>query len=74
MSEFVEDTDCFDVVRLNIDDPIWVPEVSYYSVDFVPCLVLLDRKGRARYKSVVPKSRPIIMKSFKSLLDQARLL
>ena len=63
-----------DVVRLNIDDPTWIPEVSYYSVDFVPCLVLLDKKGRARYKSVVPRSRPIVMESFKKLLDRGRVL
>ena len=69
-----EEEDWLNLVRLDVEDQTWIPEVSYYSVDNVPCLVLLDKRGRARFKTAVPKSEPLVLESFAHLLQEGRLL
>lgn len=60
------------LVKMNVDDEAWVPEVSYYGISYVPCLVLLDRRNRARYKSAEPKTGQVVMESLGDMLRDGR--
>ncbi|QDZ20933.1 thioredoxin domain-containing protein [Chloropicon primus] len=74
VEELVEEQEShwLNLVRLNVEDEIWTPEVSYYSISYVPCLLLLDRKNRARAKSGVPKSQKVVEESLHDMLVEGR--
>jgi len=41
-------------------------------VNYVPCLILLDRRNRALFKSGVPTSHKVVMDSLGAILAQGR--
>ena len=67
-----EEGDWLSLVRMNVDDEVWLPEVSYYGVAHVPCLVLLDSRGRARFRSAVPESLAVVKDSLGDILSEGR--
>ena len=60
------------LVRLDVEDEVWHPEQKHYEVSYVPCMVLLDGKGRARLRSVVPASRGVVLGSLEAMLREGR--
>ena len=50
------EADWLEVVEAEVADPAWLPEVIHYGVAHVPCYVLLDPRGLARFRSPAPDS------------------
>ena len=63
-----------DVLRLDTDCQGWAPEVLHYGVEKVPCLVLLDRRGRALARSEGPRTREAMVSCLGAMAETAREL
>ena len=59
-------------VHIDANDKAWIPEMSYYAIGYVPCFVLLDAKGRARYATTEPVSYDAVAKSLYAAIGRMR--
>ncbi|CAA6653436.1 unnamed protein product [Spirodela intermedia] len=55
-------------VLADAENEMWLPELIYYDIKYVPCFVLLDRHGRALGKTGVPASRLHVIAGLSHLL------
>ncbi|XP_057735651.1 uncharacterized protein LOC130951057 [Arachis stenosperma] len=60
------------VVMADAENEKWLPELLNYDVTYVPCFVLLDKKGRALAKTGVPHSRLHVIAGVSHLLKMKR--
>lgn len=50
-------SDWVNFVLVDAENDRWLPELLHYDINYVPCFVLLDKRGRALAKTGVPSSR-----------------
>ncbi|MED6165065.1 hypothetical protein PIB30_096065 [Stylosanthes scabra] len=60
------------LVMADAENEKWLPELLNYDVTYVPCFVLLDKKGRALAKTGVPHSRLHVIAGLSHLLKMKR--
>ncbi|KAF5747068.1 thioredoxin-related family protein [Tripterygium wilfordii] len=56
------------IVMADAENEKWLPELLHYDIRYVPCFVLLDKKGRALAKTGVPSSRLHVVAGLSHLL------
>ncbi|GJN04469.1 hypothetical protein PR202_ga22019 [Eleusine coracana subsp. coracana] len=56
-------------VLADAEDDRWLPELLHYDIRYVPCFVLLDKRGRALAKTGVPTSRQHVIAGLHHLLQ-----
>ncbi|XP_028783160.1 thioredoxin-like protein HCF164, chloroplastic [Neltuma alba] len=67
-------SDWLNIVMADAENEKWLPELLNYDVRYVPCFVLLDKKGRALAKTGVPHSRLHVISGLSHLLKMKRPL
>lgn len=66
------DGDWLNIVKADVENPRWMPEVSHYDIQYVPCFVLIDSRGTALAKTGVPYSRPHVVQGLSYLVQSMR--
>eukprot|EP00271_Cylindrocystis_brebissonii_P011066 TRINITY_DN2777_c1_g3_i1.p1 TRINITY_DN2777_c1_g3~~TRINITY_DN2777_c1_g3_i1.p1 ORF type:complete len:137 (+),score=29.97 TRINITY_DN2777_c1_g3_i1:176-586(+) len=64
--------DWLSIVKADVENPCWQPEVGHYDIVQVPCFVLLDSRGRALAKTGFPHSRAHIVRGLFHLVQSMR--
>ncbi|PON99192.1 Thioredoxin [Trema orientale] len=67
-------SDWLNIVMADAENDKWLPELLHYDIRYVPCFVLLDKKGRALAKTGVPSSRLHVIAGLSHLLKMKRPL
>ncbi|KAK4263093.1 hypothetical protein QN277_028564 [Acacia crassicarpa] len=67
-------SDWLNIVMADAENYKWLPELLNYDVRYVPCFVLVDKKGRALAKTGVPHSRLHVISGLSHLLKMKRPL
>ncbi|GMN35342.1 hypothetical protein TIFTF001_005238 [Ficus carica] len=65
-------SDWLNIVMVDAENEKWLPELLHYDIRYVPCFVLLDKKGRALAKTGVPSSRLHVIAGLSHLLKMKR--
>ncbi|KAJ7954781.1 Thioredoxin [Quillaja saponaria] len=60
------------IVMADAENEKWLPELLNYDIRYVPCFVLLDKKGRALAKTGIPSSRLHVIAGLSHLLKMKR--
>ncbi|KAL6295813.1 hypothetical protein ACE6H2_003955 [Prunus campanulata] len=61
-------SDWLNIVMADAENYKWLPELLHYDVRYVPCFVLVDKKGRALAKTGIPSSRLHVIAGLSHLL------
>ncbi|PKA58282.1 Thioredoxin-like protein HCF164, chloroplastic [Apostasia shenzhenica] len=61
-------SDWLSFVLADAENEKWLPELLHYDIKYVPCFVLLDKKGRALAKTGIPSSRMHVLAGLSHLL------
>ncbi|PRQ26922.1 putative thioredoxin-like protein [Rosa chinensis] len=61
-------SDWLNIVMADAENDKWLPELLHYDIRYVPCFVLLDKKGRALAKTGIPNSRLHVLAGLSHLL------
>ncbi|KAL6215956.1 hypothetical protein ACLB2K_015382 [Fragaria x ananassa] len=65
-------SDWLNIVMADAENDKWLPELLHYDIRYVPCFVLLDKKGRALAKTGIPNSRLHVLAGLSHLLKMKR--
>nr|CAD1822510.1 unnamed protein product [Ananas comosus var. bracteatus] len=65
-------SDWVSFVLADAENEMWLPELLHYDIKYVPCFVLLDKRGRALAKTGVPTSRLHVIAGLSHLLNLRR--
>ncbi|CAL0312977.1 unnamed protein product [Lupinus luteus] len=65
-------SDWVNIVMADAENEQWLPELLHYDVKYVPCFVLIDKKGKALAKTGVPNSRLHVIAGLSHLLKMKR--
>ncbi|PQM39611.1 uncharacterized protein Pyn_26271 [Prunus yedoensis var. nudiflora] len=65
-------SDWLNIVMADAENYKWLPELLHYDVRYVPCFVLVDKKGRALAKTGIPSSRLHVIAGLSHLLKMKR--
>ncbi|XP_010693479.2 uncharacterized protein LOC104906433 [Beta vulgaris subsp. vulgaris] len=60
------------IVMADAENEKWLPELLHYDIKYVPCFVIMDKKGRALAKTGVPSSRLHVVAGVSHLLKLKR--
>ncbi|XP_068329424.1 thioredoxin-like protein HCF164, chloroplastic [Pyrus communis] len=60
------------IVMADAENEKWLPELLHYDIRYVPCFVILDKKGRALAKTGIPSSRLHVIAGLSHLLKMKR--
>ncbi|XP_068313725.1 uncharacterized protein [Pyrus communis] len=57
------------IVMADAENAKWLPERLLYVIRYVPCFVIVDKKGRAPAKTGIPSSRLHVIAGLSHLLN-----